>query len=513
VTLARAWSVALVGVSGHLVEVEAHLANGLPGVHLIGLPDTALNEARDRVRAAIVNSGEVWPQRRMTIGLSPATLRKSGSAYDLAVAASILAAAGVVPTTSLAGLVLLGELGLDGRVRAVRGVLPAVLAASRAGVERVVVPAANAAEAALVPGMQVTGVRHLAALLRWLRGEATAEDEVIIDPAPASSVPDADGVDLRDVLGQSVARRAIEVAAAGAHHLFLLGPPGAGKTMLIDRLPGLLPALDRESALEVTAVHSVAGVLPSESALLTRPPYRSPHHSSTVPALLGGGSGIPRPGAVSLAHRGVLFLDEAPEFSARLLDGLRQPLESGEITISRADGSATYPARFLLALAANPCQCVRTTGEPGGCTCTPRARRRYIGKLSGPLLDRVDIQVQVFALGRGAYLDADQVEDTATVAARVAEARQATAARLAGTPWRVSSDVPGPELRLRWAIAPRLLRGLDTQHANGRISARGRDRVHRLAWTIADLSGHGSPTSDDVEEAMLLRGASAQVAA
>ncbi len=512
-SLARAWSVALVGVAGHLVEVEAHLANGLPGMHLIGLPDTALHEARDRVRAAIVNSGEAWPQRRMTVGLSPATLRKSGSAYDLAVAVSILAAAGVVPTASLSGLVLLGELGLDGRVRPVRGVLPAVLAATRAGVGRVVVPAANAAEAALVPGACVTGVRHLSALLRWLRGESTVEDDVLVDPVPATPPPEIDPPDLRDVLGQAVARRALEVAAAGAHHLFLLGPPGAGKTMLIDRLPGLLPPLDRESALEVTAVHSVAGVLPADAALLTRPPYRHPHHSSTPPALLGGGSGIPRPGDVSLAHRGVLFLDEAPEFHGRLLDGLRQPLESGEITIARADGSATYPARFLLALAANPCQCVRVTGESGGCTCSPLARRRYLGKLSGPLLDRVDIQVQVFALGRGAYLESDHIEDTVTVAGRVAEARRASAVRLAGTPWRVNSDVPGPQLRTRWPIPPRLLRGLDDQHATGRISARGRDRIHRLAWTIADLSGHGVPTADDVEEAMLLRGASSKVAA
>ncbi|HVE64301.1 MAG TPA: YifB family Mg chelatase-like AAA ATPase [Mycobacteriales bacterium] len=512
-SLARSWSVALVGVSGHLVEVEAHLATGLPGMHLIGLPDTALAEARDRVRAAIVNSGEAWPQARMTVGLSPATLRKSGSAYDLAVAVAILAAAGVVPVLSLAGLVLLGELGLDGRVRPVRGVLPAVLAASRAGVERVVVPASNAAEAALVPGVRVTGVRHLGALLRWLRGEPCVGDEVLDDPPPAAASLEADPLDLRDVLGQSVARRALEVAAAGAHHLFLLGPPGAGKTMLVDRLPGLLPPLDQESALEVTAVHSVAGVLAADAALLTRPPYRRPHHSSTLPALLGGGSGVPRPGDVSLAHRGVLFIDEAPEFSGRLLDGLRQPLESGQITISRADGSATYPARFLLALAANPCQCVRATGEPSGCHCSPLARRRYLGKLSGPLLDRVDIQVQVFALGRGAYLDVDNVEGTAAVAARVAAARATSAARLAGTPWRVSSDVPGSELRLRWPIAPRLLRSLDDQHSGGRISARGRDRVHRLAWTIADLSGHGSPTADDVDEAMLLRGASSAVAA
>lgn len=517
-SLARSWSVGLVGLDGHLVEVEADLAQGLPSFTMVGLPDTALHEARDRVRAAIVNSGEGWPQRRVTVGLSPAMLRKTGSTYDLALAAALLAAAGVVPADALIGVVLIGELGLDGRVRPVRGVLPAVLTAARSGVRRVLVPMHNVAEAALVPGVDVVGVPHLSAALRWLRGEPPVGEELVPLPAAAAG-QDGRGLDegpqpdLRDVLGQAMGRRALEVSAAGGHHLFLLGPPGAGKTMLAERLPGLLPRLDPASALEVTAVHSVAGELPSAAALLTRPPYRSPHHSTTLPALLGGGSGIPKPGAVSLAHRGVLFLDEAPEFPAGLLEGLRQPIESGCITICRSDGTARYPARFLLVLAANPCPCVRSSGDSSSCTCSPHARRRYLGKLSGPLLDRVDIQLQLFALGRGDLLAGGAVEDTATVAERVAAARAAATRRLAGTPWRSNAEVPAVELRNRWPIPARLLHDVDSQLDCGRLSARGRDRVQRLAWTVADLAGRAAPSREDVEEALALRSGASLVAA
>ena len=513
-SLARAWSVGLVGLEGHLIEVEADIQQALPGVHIIGLPDAALNEAKDRVRAAVVNSGLPWPgSKKLTIGLSPATIRKAGSTYDLAVACAILAADETVPQAALAGLVMIGELGLDGRARPVRGVLPAVMTARRCGVRRVVVSSHNAAEAALVPDVEVVGVPHLAAAVRWLRGEPPVDDELAIDPAPAAVADDVGAPDLSEVMGQAMGRRALEVAAAGGHHVFLVGPPGAGKTMLAERLPGLLPPLDDAAALEVTAVHSVAGTLPAEAALIRRPPFQSPHHTTTIPALLGGGSGVPKPGAVSLAHRGVLFMDEAPEFRGGLLEGLRQPLESGDITISRSDGTARYPARFLLVLAANPCSCVRASGKPAACTCSPAARRRYLGRLSGPLLDRVDIQLQLYAVGRGDLAGTAPAEDTATVAARVAAARDAARRRLAGTPWQTNAEVPAEALRFRWPIPSRLLHDVDGHLDAGRLSARGRDRVQRLAWTVADLGGRECPTREDVEEALALRSGAGAVAA
>lgn len=509
-SVARAWSVSLVGVQGHLVEVEVDLAQGLPGLTLIGLPDASLQEARDRIRAAVVNSGQSWPARRITVGLSPASLPKRGSGFDLAIAAAVLAAAGAVPADALAGRVLLGELGLDGRVRPVRGVLPAVLAAIAAGVDRVVVAAANAAEAALVPGVAVDGVVSLAGLVALLRGEALA-----VEDAGAATVPPAVDtgspgrgreLDLADVLGQPEGRRAVEVAAAGGHHLFLYGPPGAGKTMLAERLPGVLPPLDRDSALEVTAVHSVAGTLPPGCPLMSVPPYCGPHHTATVAALIGGGSGLARPGAASLAHRGVLFLDEAPEFAPGALDALRQPLESGEVVISRAGGTARYPARFTLVLAANPCPCANATGSPSQCTCTANARRRYLGRLSGPLLDRVDLRVRLLPVGRHELLaDRNLVEPSATVAIRVASARERATARLSGTPWRIGSEVPGRELRGRFTPTREGRAVLERQLLGGQLSARGLDRVLRVAWTVADLDGADRPDAAHVQEALLLR--------
>ncbi len=332
-TLARTWSVGLAGVHGAMVEVEVDMAAGVPHVALVGLPDAVVRQSVDRVRAAVVNAGASFPQRRITIGLSPASMPKQGSGFDLALAAAVLAASGTVPQASVDRLVLLGELGLDGSVRAIRGVLPAVLAAVRAGHPQVVVPAANADEAALVDGVEVLAASTLAQVLAHLGGRERLTAH-LRGPVPQPPPPP----DLGDVVGQAAGRRAVEVAAAGGHHLFLAGPPGAGKTMLAERLPGLLPPLDEQAALEVTAIHSVAGTLPPGAPLVTRPTFEAPHHSASTVALVGGGSGLIRPGALSRAHRGVLFLDEAPEFPRAVLDTLRQPLERGSVTIHRAAG-------------------------------------------------------------------------------------------------------------------------------------------------------------------------------
>ena len=500
--LARAYALALVGLTGHVVEVEADLGQGLPGLTLVGLPDTALAEARDRVRAAVLNTGLTWPQRRITLGLSPAALPKRGSAFDLALAAAVLAAEGsVVPAAPLLDRVLLGELSLDGRVRPVRGVLPSVLAAHRAGFRRAVVPAANLAEARLLPDVEVDGVSSLADLVRLLRGEPRDEPEGAGAPPEPDEGP---ALDLLDVAGQLLGRTAVEVAAAGGHHLLLLGPPGSGKTMLAERLPGVLPPLDDDEALEVTAVHSVAGVLPPSSPLVRTPPYQAPHHTATVTSVVGGGTGIARPGAASLAHRGVLFMDEAPEFARGVLDALRQPLESGRLSIRRVGGTAEYPARFTLVLAANPCPCARDAGQ---CTCSPHTRRTYLSRLSGPLLDRVDLHVHLPRITRSEVLaDQGMGEPSAAVAARVAEARRRAAARYAGTPWRTNADVPGVQLRRLWPLARAVTADAASHLDDGRLTARGYDRVLRTAWTLADLAGADQPQVEHVRHALGFRG-------
>ncbi len=506
--LARTLAVALVGLDGHLVEVEAHLAAGLPAYTLVGLPDAALQEARDRVRAAVLNSGQDWPARRITVGLSPASLPKSGSGFDLAMAVAVLTAAGVVPEDRVRGRVFLGELGLDGRIRPVPGVLPAVLAAARRGHDQVVVPAGNAAEAGLVPGVDVHAACSLAGVVAALRGDVPPdEDPPAVLAQGTAHAPVAPALDLADVVGQLTGRRGMEVAAAGGHHVFLVGPPGVGKTMLAERLPGLLPDLDAESALEVTAVHSLAGALPTGGPLVARPPYCGPHHTASVAALVGGGSGLARPGAVSMAHRGVLFLDEAPEFQRNALEALRQPLEAGEVAIARRGGTTRYPARFLLVLAANPCPC-GTDGQANAaaCSCSPTARRRYLGKLSGPLLDRVDVRLQLRPVSRAELADdARLAEPTARVRARVEAARERAATRLCGTPWRTNGEVPASVLRRRWPVPVTALGELHRRFERGEVTARGVDRVLRVAWTIADLDGAAHPSDDHVQEALEFR--------
>jgi magnesium chelatase family protein len=511
---ATAHTVTLAGASGHLIDVQVDLAQGVVATSLVGRPDASINEARDRCRAAMTNSSFDWPAtRRVTILLSPADLPKRGSHFDLAIAVGILAADAKVPRAALLKVVFIGELTLDGRLRSVPGVLPMTLAAAARGMTCVVVPEPQAEEAALVPGMAVIGARSLRQVVAHLRGEEVpAAPEV--EPLASTTLLTWRGdqrmadLDLADVVGMADARFAIEVAAAGAHHLMLSGPRGAGKTTLAERIPGLLPDLTLEESLELTAIYSLSGELPPGGALITRPPFRAPHHSASRTSLVGGGSGRVRPGEMSRAHTGTLFLDEFPLFSSDIIEALRQPLENGEVSISRGEESATFPARMMVVIACNPCPCgdFHPTDRDNRCTCTEVRRREYRRKISAPISDRIDIVRHVEPVAPYEALDPlARPEDTATVRARVCAARERQQARYAGTSWRVNSDVSGPHLTRLWPMTDQAMTALALRTGAAGLTARGATRVHRLAWTLADLRGATRPGVEELEVALRLR--------
>lgn len=497
--LARVLSSAVIGIDAIVVEVEVDVTKGLPAISVVGLPEGAVREGRERVLAALHNSGFELPPRKVTINLAPADVRKEGSAFDLPIAIGLLACSEEVPMKALEKCCLIGELGLDGDLRPVRGVLPIVLRARASGLRAVVVPAANAAEAAVAEGIQIVPAARLADVVEFLRGGEFRRVHVDVESLLARSNPTFDA-DYADVRGQEHAKRALEIAAAGQHNVLLIGPPGSGKSMLSRRLPSILPPLSKEEALEVTKVHSVAGRMRPNQALITIRPFRAPHHTISDAGLVGGGSS-PRPGEASLAHHGVLFLDELPEFRRHVLEALRQPIEDGQVVIGRARSSITYPARFMLAAAMNPCPCGYYGSGAAKCTCHTAQVQRYMNRVSGPMLDRIDLHIDVPSMKTGSLMGQNAAESSAAIHARVIAARERQIARQGF----VNSHMGVKSVKEICAIDAKSEHLLKRAIMKLGLSARAYHRVLRLARTIADLEGHAAIASAHVAEAIQYR--------
>ena len=508
--LASLRSAAVLGVEALPVIVEVDVSFGLPVFTMVGLPDASVRESRDRVRTAIRNSGFEFPGHRITVNLAPADIRKAGASYDLPIALGVLAASGAIEPRLVDGVVLLGELSLDGTIQPIRGVLPVAVAAKREGKVAILLPRANALEASVVEGLKVLPVDSLVEAVEALNGglknvAALAKADRRAERTDAAGCADPEP-DFADVIGQSMAKRALEIAAAGGHNALLIGAPGGGKTMMARRLAGILPSLDFDEALDCTSVHSVAGTLPPGTALMHHRPFRAPHHTISEVAMVGGGS-LPRPGEISLAHNGVLFLDELPEFDRRVLEALRQPLEEGRVTIARSARTSSFPARFMLVAAMNPCPCGFLGDRRRACRCSDPQVQRYASRISGPLRDRIDLVVEVPAIGSSVRQDrsANDCETSAAIRRRVVEARQRQQVRFGGASQRLNRQLEGGELTEYCGLDARSTHVLDAAIQKFCLSARGCDRVLRVSRTIADLADSRCIATEHVAEALQYR--------